>query len=134
MPNIKFRQEKMFYSIKEVADMFNVNQSLLRYWEKEFPSIKPAKTDKGTRQYRKEDVEEIRLIHHLVKEKGLTLPGAKQKLKENRGSVVQTGEIINRLKNIRIELMKLKTEFDELDEEYGRAQQKQNQTYPVAGE
>ena len=120
MPAIKFKQEKMFYSIKEVADMFNVNQSLLRYWEKEFPSIKPVKTDKGTRQYRKEDVDEIRLIHHLVKEKGLTLPGARQKLKENRGNVIRTEEIVDRLKNIRIELMKLKTEFDELDEEYSQ--------------
>ena len=121
MPTIKFKQGKMFYSIKEVADMFNVNQSLLRYWEKEFPSIKPTKTDKGTRQYRREDVDEIRLIHYLVKEKGMTLPGAKQKLKENRENVIRTEDIIDRLKNIRTELMKLKTEFDELDEEYDQA-------------
>ena len=120
MPAIKFKKEKMFYSIKEVADIFDVNQSLLRYWEKEFPSIKPAKTDKGTRQYRKEDIEEIRLVHNLVKEKGMTLPGAKQKLKENRDNVVHTQEIIDRLKDIRVELMKLKTEFDELDEEYNQ--------------
>ena len=120
MPAIKFKKEKMFYSIKEVADLFDVNQSLLRYWEKEFPSIKPAKTDKGTRQYRKEDIEEIRLVHNLVKEKGMTLPGAKQKLKENRDNVVHTQEIIDRLKDIRVELMKLKTEFDELDEEYNQ--------------
>ncbi|MDR2804310.1 MAG: MerR family transcriptional regulator [Dysgonamonadaceae bacterium] len=117
MPAIKFKQEKKFYSIKEVADMFDVNQSLLRYWEKEFPSINPAKTEKGTRQYRKEDVDEIRLIHYLVKEKGMTLPGAKQKLKENRGNVVCTEEIIDRLKSVRTELMKLKTELDELEEE-----------------
>ena len=120
MPAIKFKQEKMFYSIKEVADKFNVNQSLLRYWEKEFPSIKPTKTDKGTRQYRKEDVDEIRLIHYLVKEKGLTLPGARQKLKENRENIVRTEEIADRLRNIRTELMKLKTEFDELNEEYNQ--------------
>jgi len=120
MPAIKFKKEKLFYSIKEVADLFDVNQSLLRYWEKEFPSIKPAKTDKGTRQYRKEDIDEIRLIHNLVKEKGMTLPGAKQKLKENRDNVVHTQEIIDRLKDIRVELMKLKTEFDELDEEYNQ--------------
>ncbi|MDR0682590.1 MAG: MerR family transcriptional regulator [Dysgonamonadaceae bacterium] len=115
-----FKQEKIFYSIKEVADMFDVNQSLLRYWEREFPSIKPVKTTKGTRQYRKEDIEEIRLIHYLVKEKGMTLLGAKQKLKENRDNVVKTGEIVARLKNIRTELMKLKTEFDELDEDYNK--------------
>ena len=118
MPVIRFKREKMFYSIKEVADMFNVNQSLLRYWEKEFPSVQPAKTEKGTRQYRKEDIDEIRLIHYLVKEKGMTLPGAKQKLKENREGVVRTEEIVDRLKTIRGELMKLKTEFDELDSMY----------------
>ena len=118
MPGIRFKREKMFYSIKEVADMFNVNQSLLRYWEKEFPSVQPAKTEKGTRQYRKEDIDEIRLIHYLVKEKGMTLPGAKQKLKENREGVVRTEEIVDRLKTIRGELMKLKTEFDELDRMY----------------
>lgn len=121
MPTIKFKQEKMFYSIKEVADMLNVNQSLLRYWEKEFPSVQPTKTEKGTRQYRKEDVEEIRLIHYLVKGKGMTLLGAKQKLKENRDNVVRTEEIIGRLKGIRAELMKLKTEFDELEAEYTEA-------------
>ena len=111
---MKFNQEKIFYSIKEVADMFDVNQSLLRYWEKEFPSINPHKTNKGTRQYRKEDIEEIRLIHYLVKEKGMTIPGAKQKLKENRDTVVQTGEIVNSLKEIRKELLELKAVLDEL--------------------
>ena len=121
MPPIKFTQGKMFYSIKEVADIFNVNQSLLRYWEKEFPSIKPAKTTNGTRQYRKEDVEEIRLIHYLVKEKGMTLTGAKQKLKENRDNIIHTQAIIEHLKNIRAELMILKNEVDEVDEEYSQA-------------
>ena len=98
--------------------MLDVNQSLLRYWEKEFPSIQPEKNDRGTRQYRKKDVDEIRLIHYLVKEKGMTLLGAKQKLKENRDNVIHLQEIKDHLSNIRIELMKLKTEFDELDEEY----------------
>ncbi|GHT76472.1 transcriptional regulator [Bacteroidia bacterium] len=112
------KQEKIFYSIKEVAGMFDVNQSLLRYWEKEFPTVRPVKTAKGTRQYRKEDIDEIRLIHHLVKEKGLTLSGAKQKLKDNRENVMQTEEIIDRMKVVRAELMLLKTEFDELDKAY----------------
>jgi DNA-binding transcriptional MerR regulator len=116
-----FKQEKIFFSIKEVADMFDVNQSLLRYWEKEFPNINPTKTAKGNRQYRKEDIEEIRLVHYLVKEKGMTLPGAKQKLKDNREGIVRTEEIINRLKTVRTELMKLKTEFDSLNEEYEKA-------------
>ena len=111
----KFRQEKLVYSITEVADMFNVNTSLLRYWEKEFDFINPHKSAKGTRQYRKEDVEAIRLVYYLVKEKGLTLSGAKQKLKENKEKVVQTEDIVFRLKAIREELLSLKDEFDELE-------------------
>lgn len=98
--------------------MFNVNQSLLRYWEKEFPNIKPTKTAKGTRQYKKEDIEEIKLVHFLVKVKGMTLPGAKQKLKENRDNIIHTEEITSRLKTIRAELLDLKKAFDDLDEEY----------------
>ena len=112
-----FKQEKILYSINEIAEMFDVNKSLLRYWEKEFPSINPAKTAKGTRQYRKEDIEAIRLIHHLVKEKGLTLAGAKQKLKQNKEGVVQNEEIIFRLKNVRDELVALRDEFDEMEKQ-----------------
>ena len=67
---------KMYYSISEVAKMFNVNESLLRYWEKEFPIIAPRKAGGNVRQYRKEDIENIRLVYHLVKEKGMTLQGA----------------------------------------------------------
>ncbi|MDR0507401.1 MAG: MerR family transcriptional regulator [Dysgonamonadaceae bacterium] len=114
------KQEKIFYSIREVADMFGVNQSLLRYWEKEFSSIKPTKTVKGTRQYNKEDIEAIRLVHYLVKEKGLTLAGAKQKLKENKESVVQTEAIVGYLKNIKSELMGLKIEFEEMEKQYDK--------------
>ncbi|MDL2222880.1 MerR family transcriptional regulator [Bacteroidales bacterium OttesenSCG-928-M11] len=113
-----FKQEKLFYSIKEVADMFNVSQPLLRYWEKEFPSVKPTRTGKGTRQYRKEDVEEIRLIYYLVKERGMTIEGAKRKLKENKDTVAQTGEVVSRLKDIKTELLKLKDEFDEMEDQY----------------
>ena len=115
-----FKQEKLFYSIKEVADMFQISQPTLRYWETEFPSIKPSRTAKGTRQYRKEDVEEIRLIHYLVKERKMTIEGAKQKLKENKETVAQTGEVVTRLQGIKSELLKLKDEFDELEVEYNR--------------
>lgn len=110
-----FKQEKIFYSITEVANMLEVNTSLLRYWEKEFDFINPHKSEKGTRQYRKEDIEAIRLVHYLVKDKGLTLAGAKQKLKENKEKVVQTEEIVARLKVVRTELLALKEEFDELE-------------------
>lgn len=106
---------KLYYSIGEVADMFDVNESLLRFWEKEFPIIKPKKNSKGTRQYRKEDVENIRLIYHLVKEKGMTLQGARQKLKDNKENTVQTHEIITRLQGIKEELLAIKKELDSID-------------------
>ena len=111
-----FKQEKILYSIQEVAKMFNVNASLLRYWEKEFDFINPYKSEKGTRQYRNEDIEAIRLVYHLVKEKGLTLAGAKQKLKDNKENVVNTEDIVNRLKSIRTELLALKEEIKEIEE------------------
>ena len=99
------RDLKLYYSISEVAQMFDVNESLLRFWEKEFPQISPKKGSRGVRQYRKEDVETIRLIYHLVKERGMTLPGARQKLKDNKEATIRNFEIIDRLKQIRQELI-----------------------------
>ena len=83
------KELKLYYSIGEVAKMFDVNESLLRYWEKEFPIISPKKAGGNVRQYRKEDIENIRLVYHLVKEKGMTLQGAKQKLKMNRETTMK---------------------------------------------
>ena len=108
------KELKLYYSISEVAKMFDVNESLLRFWEKEFPIIKPKKNAKGSRQYRKEDIENIRLIYHLVKEKGMTLLGARQKLKDNKEDTIQAIEIIDRLKEILEELLKMKKELDTL--------------------
>lgn len=108
------KELKMYYSIGEVADMLNVNQSLLRFWEKEFPQIAPETGGRGIRRYRKEDVETIRLIHHLVKEKGMTLQGARQKLKDNKEGAAANFEIINRLKGIKQELLSIKKELDEI--------------------
>ena len=105
---------KMYYSISEVAKMFNVNESLLRYWEKEFPIIAPRKAGGNVRQYRKEDIENIRLVYHLVKEKGMTLQGAKQRLKTNKEKTIQTAEIVDRLKQIREELVNLRNSLDYL--------------------
>jgi len=105
---------KMYYSIGEVAKMFNVNESLLRYWEKEFPIISPRKAGGNIRQYRKEDIDNIRLVYHLVKEKGMTLQGAKQRLKANKESAEQTAEVVDRLKTIREELVKLRKSLDYL--------------------
>ncbi len=105
---------KLYYSISEVAEMFDVNESLLRFWEKEFPQIKPRKTSGGTRQYRKEDIETIKLIYHLVKEKGMTLPGARQKLKDNKENTIRNFEIVEHLKSIKEELLAMKKELDEI--------------------
>ena len=104
---------KLYYSIAEDAEMFDVNQSLLRFWEKEFPQITPKTSGRGVRQYRKEDVDTIALIYHLVKEKGMTLPGARQKLKDNGEATIRNFEIVNRLKDIREELLSIKKELDE---------------------
>ena len=90
------KELKLYYSIGEVADMFGVNPSLLRFWEKEFPQISPKTAGRGIRQYRKEDVETIGLIYHLVKEKGMTLPGARQRLKDNKEATVRNYEIVNK--------------------------------------
>ena len=108
------KEQKLYYSIGEVAKMFDVNESLLRYWEKEFPIISPKKAGGNVRQYRKEDIENIRLVYHLVKEKGMTLQGAKQKLKMNRETTIRTAEILDRLKLIREELVSMRKELDYL--------------------
>ncbi len=107
------KELKLYYSIGEVARMFRVNESLLRFWEKEFPQITPRKNNKGTRQYRREDIETIRLIYHLVKERGMTLEGARRKLKDNREATVRNFEVITRLKEIRRELLSMKKELDD---------------------
>jgi DNA-binding transcriptional MerR regulator len=116
MPRIRFKQEKRYYSIKEVADLLGVNPSLLRYWEKQFPTIRPEKNDKGTRQYTPDMVEEIRLVHTLVKERGMTLAGAKQKLRENHGQVLRTRELLDRLQALRAELVALRVALDGIPE------------------
>ena len=75
---------KLYYSIGEVAEMFGVNTSLIRFWEKEFDVIKPHKNKKGNRQFTKADVDNFHLIYHLVKEKGMTLKGAQQQIKNRK--------------------------------------------------
>ncbi len=111
----KEKEQRLYYSISEVAQMFDVNESTLRFWEKEFDIIRPRKTTKGTRFYRQEDINSVRLIYHLVKERGMTLAGARQKLKDNREMTVRQEEIVNRLKQIKEELLSLREAFDLLD-------------------
>ena len=108
----KDKNLKLFYSISEVAQMFGVNESLLRYWEKEFPFIAPQKVGGKNRQYKKEDIDNIKLVYHLVKEKGMTLAGAKQRLKQNKEMTSNTADVIERLKNIKEELLSIRRELD----------------------
>ena len=113
---IDFDSKRLFYSIKEVADHFAVNISLVRFWEKEFPNIKPKKTKGGTRQYTKEDVREIGIVYRLVKEKGLTLEGARQALKTTKSDEDNRMEALSNLKALKKELEQLQNEFDTLHE------------------
>ena len=106
---------KMYYTIREVADMVGVPEHTLRFWEKEMPSLNPKKTSGGTRQYTKQDIELVRLIHHLVKEQGLTIKAARERLKTSKQQVVNHQEIVARLRNIRTELMVMKAQLDKLN-------------------
>jgi DNA-binding transcriptional MerR regulator len=99
--------DKLYYSIGEVAKAFNVNTSLIRYWEQEFPIIKPKKNKKGNRYFTPEDVKNLQIIYHLVKEKGYTLDGAKIALTTN-SKISETVTLIDRLEFVKAELLKLK--------------------------
>ncbi len=103
--------DKMFYSISEVADMFKVNASHIRFWEKEFDIIKPRKNKKGNRLFTQQDVDNFHLIFHLVKERGFTLQGAKEKLKQNKEQTLQDHEVVKSLQKIRTFLLELKKEL-----------------------
>lgn len=106
--------KRLYYSIKEVATHFNVNESLLRFWETEFKELKPRKTASGIRQYTREDIETLQLIYSLVKERGLTLEGARQTLKVSKDDETRRLELINRLERIKSELNDLKSGLDSL--------------------
>ena len=103
--------EKRYYKIGEVAKAFDVNTSHIRFWEKEFDILQPKKNKKGNRLFTQEDVKNLKLIYHLVKEKGFTLEGAKSKMKENPKGVKNNHDIINRLETIKAELIKIKDQI-----------------------
>ena len=111
MPYKEKTIEKLYYSIGEVADMFEVNVSLIRYWEKEFDILKPKKNKKGNRMFTAKDLNNLKIIYHLVKERGYTLEGARKKLKENKEDTINDIEIVKRLKDIRQFLVELKQEL-----------------------
>ena len=99
--------DKLYYSIGEVAKAFDVNTSLIRYWKQEFPIIKPKKNKKGNRYFTPEDLKNLQIIYHLVKEKGYTLDGARVALTTN-SKISETVSLIDRLQFVRAELEKLK--------------------------
>ena len=108
MPYKEKKIEKLYYHIGEVAEMFGVNTSLIRFWEKEFDIIKPKKNKKGNRLFTKKDIENFHIIFHLVKERGMTLKGAKLKMKENKDDTINNFEVIQSLQDIKSLLLDLK--------------------------
>ena len=111
MPYKEKEITKLYYSIGEVSAMFSVNNSLIRFWEKEFDIIKPKKNKKGNRMFTPVDVENFHLIYHLVKERGYTLQGAKDHLKGNIDEAVSQHEIVKRLQKIKSFLIEIKEDL-----------------------
>ncbi len=103
--------EKRYYGIGEVAKAFEVNTSLIRFWEKEFDELQPKKNAKGNRKFTPEDIKNLQLIYHLVKERGFTLDGAKTHLKEERKKTLSNFEIIQKLERVKAELIKIKNQL-----------------------
>jgi DNA-binding transcriptional MerR regulator len=103
--------EKVYYSIGEVAELFEVNPSLIRFWEKEFDILKPQKNKKGNRLFTKQDLDNLRIIYHLVKERGYTLQGAREKLRQNKEGVERNVELIDSLQKIKSFLLEIKEEL-----------------------
>ena len=103
--------EKKYYTIGEVADMLNVATSLIRFWEGEFDIIKPKKNRKGNRQFTKDDINNVKLIYHLVKEKGYTLQGAKEMLKNNNETIKDKMQMIESLRKVRAFLVEIKEDL-----------------------
>jgi DNA-binding transcriptional MerR regulator len=115
MPYNPNKELKKFYSISEVAAKFGVAESLLRYWEKEFPNIKPKKTEsRGVRKYTAEDIEEIGIVHNLLKVRGMKISAARQVLEKNREGANNTAEVLRRLQSLRDELVEISNELKDL--------------------
>jgi DNA-binding transcriptional MerR regulator len=113
MPYKEPKIEKVFYTIGELAVMFNVNTSLIRFWDKEFTTLKPTKNKKGNRLFTPKDLEHFRLIYHLVKEKGMTIKGAQQLLQKNKEGTANTFEAVKKLLDIKEQLIAIRNELGE---------------------
>lgn len=120
MPYKEPKIEKIYFSISEVAGMLGVNASLIRFWDKEFAILKLQKNKKGNRLFTKENIQQLRVIYHLVKEKGMTLKGAQSLLHKNREGTTKTGEVVGRLIHIRQQLADIREELGDSGTEGGR--------------
>ena len=111
----EYKPPKLYYSIKEVAEQFGLNESTLRYWETEFPMLKPKTTGPAkVRQYQEKDIEQIKLIHNLVKVRGFKLAAAKKIINNNRQGADKTADVLSRLIGVRDELQALRRQMDYL--------------------
>jgi DNA-binding transcriptional MerR regulator len=111
MPAPRRHISRLYYSIGEVAEILNVNTSLIRHWEKEFDSIKPRKTRKGNRMFTAEDIEQLKFLHHLVKEQGHTLDGARKIMARKNGDPASKFELISTLEELKSFLTRMRDEL-----------------------
>ena len=111
MDTISHKKGKIYYSMGEVSEMFDVNPSLIRFWEQKFDILKPHKNKKGNRMFTPEDVDNLKLIYHLVKEKGMTLAGAQKRIKDNKEGAQRDMEVIDRLLAIKALLLEIRQEL-----------------------
>ena len=114
MPLKTEKPKKLYYSIREVAEMFDVAESLLRYWETEFPQIRPKTTGNRVRQYTEKEIEQLRFIYNLVKVRGFKLAAARKMLHQNKKNVDSSTQALERLIRVREDLRELKRQLDYL--------------------
>lgn len=112
IPDDELLYKKQYYSMSEVARMFRINNSLLRYWENEFDIIKPKKNKKGDRYFRPADIKNLHLIHHLLRQRKYTMEGAKEFIKNNPDKADKKFEIIKSLQKIRAFLLEIRSGFE----------------------
>lgn len=110
----KAKSHKLYYSIKEVAQMMNVSESLLRYWETEFPHLRPKTTGNRVRQYTEKDIDQIKIIYNLVKVRGFKIAAARKMIQENRNGAEKSQKVLESLISVRDQLKDLKKHLDSL--------------------
>ena len=108
------KELKKYYSIGEVAEQFGVTESLLRYWEKEFPNIRPRKSGRNVRQYTQEDIQEVRTVYNLLKVRGMKISAAREVLSKNKAAAYDNTEMLQLLQDVRDELLALNEELKNL--------------------